>query len=512
MLNNAALVAAILFGGAAQAQAPLSAIDWLATRAEEPTALTAAPRPLIEEPPVSLGALPPQVQVETLGAPSRDAVGLLPPKVTGLPADLWRNSAAAQLEARIEQLDVTHNPPLNSLLINLLLAEAEPPTASGGGDAFLLARVDKLMALGAVDPAAALLDQAGHATPARFAAWFETALLTDTVDPACAALGQAPHLTTDLGVRIYCLARNNDWSTALTLLQTGRALGAIDDRMDGLLVRFLDPEMAEDLPDLPPPAAPTALDFRLYEAVGERLATGTLPRRFAVTDLGGDSGWKAQLDAAERLALSGAVSANTLLGVYSARSPAASGGVWDRVDAVQRLDTALAAGDPPAIASALERAWPQMLERGLIAPLADLYGARLIGLPLTGASRNIAASLALLSEDYERAAAALPSDMPGRALLAAIATGSQPDRRPRNEMYLAVVDGFGPIALPERLRPLLEGGRLGETILRTMSLFETGAQGNPDDLTAALQGMRALGLEDTARRAALHLLLIELPA
>ena len=117
MLNNAALVAAILFGGAAQAQAPLSAIDWLATRAEEPTALTAAPRPLIEEPPVSLGALPPQVQVETLGAPSRDAVGLLPPKVTGLPADLWRNSAAAQLEARIEQLDFTHNPPLNSLLI-----------------------------------------------------------------------------------------------------------------------------------------------------------------------------------------------------------------------------------------------------------------------------------------------------------------------------------------------------------------------------------------------------------
>ncbi len=512
MRNKAICFFTVFVANAAVAQTPLSAIDWLDDRGLSVPGTVEPLRPIIQEPPVSVTALPPTIDEAPLGAPSIAAVGLLPPSVTGLPLSLWRASAAPQLERLFDRLDVASSPPLTSLLYTLLLAEAESPGATRTGPGFLLARAEKLLSLGAVDPASALMDRAGPLDPVLFPTWFEIALLTDDVPRACAALHRAPYLMNDLAARIFCLARDNDWTTAVTLLQTGEALGAVDHRLGGLLTRFLDPEMAEALPDLPPPSSPDALDFRLYEAVGERLSTNGLPRRFAVTDLGGDSGWKAQVSAAERLASGGAISANRLLGIYTNRMPAASGGVWDRVEAVQRLDTAMATGDPGAIASALERIWPLMLERGLIHTVADLYGDRLIGLPLSGRAAQISARLSLLSPQYEDAAAALPVTLPDRRLLTSIATGTRLDRMPNDMMRRAIARGFGPVALPERLRPLVDADRLGEAILRAMLLFETGAQGNPNDLTVALMALRSLGLEDTARRAALHLLLVELPA
>ena len=42
-----------------------------------------------------------------------------------------------------------------------------------------------------------------------------------------------------------------------------------------------------------------------------------------------------------------------------------------------------------------------------------------------------------------------------------------------------------------------------------MALFSSGAAGNGDDLTDALALFRTVGLEDTARRAALQLILLE---
>ncbi len=63
--------------------------------------------------------------------------------------------------------------------------------------------------------------------------------------------------------------------------------------------------------------------------------------------------------------------------------------------------------------------------------------------------------------------------------------------------------------IPARLQILLDNGQLGEAILRTMDLFARGAQGNLGDLSHALAALRAVGLEDTARRATLQLMLLE---
>ena len=75
----------------------------------------------------------------------------------------------------------------------------------------------------------------------------------------------------------------------------------------------------------------------------------SLPLAFTYADLSDNAGWKAQIEAAERLSRAGAIAPNLLLGLYTSQKPAASGGVWDRVAAFQGLDTAVAKGDVRAV-------------------------------------------------------------------------------------------------------------------------------------------------------------------
>lgn len=76
-------------------------------------------------------------------------------------------------------------------------------------------------------------------------------------------------------------------------------------------------------------------------------------------------------------------------------------------------------------------------------------------------------------------------------------------------MRQAIFDGFAnPPTTPPSLQRYLDNGRLGEAILQAIKMFHSGRDGNLDDLTAALQFLRSVGLEDTARRAAIQSLLL----
>lgn len=488
---------------AQQEGAPLSAIDWLELQARVP----APDRPRPTEPPVALTATVPKISVSPLDeAPAPDAVGLLSPAVTGFPQSLWQNSRTSELTRLVAAQRVEGQPAMQGLFYSLLLAEALPPADAGPGAQLLLARLDKLAEMGAVEPAEALAARAGPATPTLFARWFELSLLLgDTTEP-CAMLRARMSLSPDYGPRIFCLARSGDWSAAATVLDTARALDALGQPMADLLMRFLDPEAGEG-PELAPSPKPSALEIQVREAIGAPLPPSALPRRFAILALDGDLGWRAQIEAAERLARFGAISENRLLGIYTDRAPAASGGVWDRVAAVQRLDAALAADDAEAAGAAIADAWPQLAAAGLRVPFARLFGADLAALPLSGRARDIAVEVALLSPDYETLAREIDTGSPRARFLAALAAGtpwrvSAPDARAS-----AIAEGFE-APPPAELAPLIEGGRLGETILRAMRLYASGRAGDLPDLSAALATFRAVGLEDTARRAGLEAVLL----
>ena len=491
---------------------PLSAIDWLSQSVQTPIATPETLTPLRRnEAPVADNATPPQVTVTALDSRSPDVAGLLAPGITGLPRSLWAGSDAQTLATLVRAERVDTLPALQELLITLMLAEADPPAgARPQGDLFL-ARVDKLLDIGALEQAQALLEAADPTTPELFRRWFDVALLTGTEDLACATLRDHPDLAPTIPARVFCLARNGDWQAAALIVNTARALGDISDSEDALLSRFLDPDIYEGDAPLAIPDRVTPLVFRMHEAIGEGLSSVGLPRAFAQADLRPTTGWKAQLEAAERLARNSAIDPNVLFGLYRAHMPAASGGVWDRARAVQTFDAALKAGDADAVAAALPAVWAAMQDARTEVPFARVYAPGIAAMTLPDQTRRLVFHIALLSPDYEAAALAANPLSPADRFLQKLAQGDlagQPGADPNAE---AVAAAFGPTGADDVLTTMARDGKLGEAILRALSLFDQGMAGDPDALTQSLQLLRSVGLEDYARRAALQLLLLERP-
>ena len=497
MAARAAILAAVLAGGAAAAAAQGEG--------------RGGPVPLAPVISTQVAPVPP-VDSAPLGQSSIGAAGLLPPSMTGLPVSLWRGSDAETLARMIAETEPAL-PALAGLMRVLMLAEADPPQGASSADdlGHLAARLDWLIAHGAVDEALAVIEIAGTGTPALFDRWADLTLLLGRVAAPCRTLAARPGLSDAIDLRVFCIARAGDWPRAATVLGTARVLGTLPERQLDLLERYLDPALAEARPSLPPPVRPTPLQFRLYEAIGEPLPTGPLPLPFAVLDLDGHAGWRAEIAAAERLARAGAVPPNQLLGLYTRQAPAASGGVWDRVAAFQALERALA-GDarPDHVGPALIAAWPQFASARLLVPFATLFAADLAGLPLPDRAARLATRAAFLAPEYEALAARLRARDPETAFLAAIARGDAPapETAPDLPHADAVARAFADSAPPDGIAARVAEGRLGEAILEAIALFDHGAAGDPAALTRALSTLRAVGLEDTARRAALQVMVL----
>ena len=486
------------------AEAPLSAIDWLSKSVATPVAPATPP-----EAAVSGNALPSTVAVSVIGGPSLDGVGLLSTQVTGLPRNLWGLGLTTEIATLITAERIETLPALQQLLITVLLAEADPPADAGIGGTLLLSRIDKLLDMGALDQAEALLSATGSTETNLFRRSFDVALLTGSEDAACEKMQSAPNLAPTFPARIFCLARSGDWNAAALALRTGQALGYVTDADDDLLTRFLDPDLFEGEPPPPAPARPTPLVWRMFAAIGEPLPTNNLPVAFAHAELQDTSGWKAQIEAAERLAKAGAIAPNVLLGLYTDRRPAASGGVWDRVDAVQDFEAALAQADPTAIARNLPLVWAQMVAVELEVPFATLYAMPLSKIGLEGDAGKLAFRIGLLSDQYERIASARIAANPEEAFLIALARGQLENAVAPDSLGRAIAPAFSkPEPAPEALL-LLEQQRLGEAVLMAIDNVGRGVQGDLRGVTEGLSLLRHVGLEDVARRTALELMLLE---
>ena len=127
--------------------------------------------------------------------------------------------------------------------------------------------------------------------------------------------------------------------------------------------------------------------------------------------------------------------ANRLLGIFiqTENAPAASGGVWDRVRAVQNFDAAMQAGDTAKIAADLPDTWDLMrVQWAGSCAFAALYGADLARLDLQGAPAIWRVDVALLSPAYETAAQATGLPRQGaRAICRAWRRGLRTPRLPK---------------------------------------------------------------------------------
>ncbi|WP_134679352.1 hypothetical protein [Paracoccus ravus] len=516
----AALIAGLLLAPASGlARPPLSASDWLSGSIREPGTVSAwrpgDPRPPDARPGKGLsdvaksGAVEP-VGVTRLGEGNPDSKGTVSARSAGLPQDLWGESDAATLARLIGGLD-PRLPALRRLTRRILVAQLAPPTLGDGPQGqFFLSRVDKLLDIAATGAAQDLIEAAGPADPERFRRLFDIALLSGDESEACRIMDLTPGVAPSFPARIFCLALGGDWAAAALVFHGADSAGLIDPRMAALLAHYLDDAYSDDSALLDPPERVTPLDLRLHEAIGQPLPLANLPLAFALADLGANGGWKARLDAAERLARAGAIPASQLRQIYLEQRPAASGGVWDRAEAIQELDLALTSGDGAAIGEALPAAFEQMVAAGLGPAFADMFGTQLGRLPLDGKAGQIALWLVLESGSW-RSIGTPPSDAdPFDLWLLDFASGlaaSTPPAAAGAERAQVLLAAFGEAMLPEEARRLIAGKRRGEALLEAISDADAGLDGDLARAARGLRVLRALGQGETARQAAVELML-----
>jgi hypothetical protein len=494
------------------ADGPLSAIDWLSQSVAAPAGGdTGGLAMAINEPPVAGqgSALPDPVLTTSLDAPSPDAVGLIAPAVSGLPADLWGAGLTRDIAMRLTASHAGDLPALRQLFLTILLAEAKAPVDAGGRGELLQVRIDKLLALGALEQAAALIQAAGAGTPDLFRRAFDVALLTGAEDRACVQMAETPDLAPTLPARIFCLARSGDWDTAALTLHTSEALGQVSADQASLLAGFLDPGLFDGAPPPHAPTPVTPLDWKIYEAIGEPLPTESLPIAFSYADLSPRAGWKAQIEAAERLTRAGTIPPNVILGLYTERDPAASGGVWDRVDAFQRFEAALASGDTDRIAQTLPMVWARMQEAELEVPFAVLFGKTLSQVPLEGEAAAIAYQVGLLSPSRDLVVRQHPSADQTDVFLAGLAAGDLTSLVAPNSLGRAIAEAFKTPIPSTEAQSFLDAARPGEALLVAIDNIARGVEGDLRGVTEGLSLLRLQGLEDVARRTALELMLLE---
>lgn len=480
---------------------PLTAIDWLSENIEP-----VAQKPV--EPPVSQTAVTPEVSVAPLGENTRKRLGLLPQSVSGLAPSLWSDTSATALVRLLAPAMRQRLPAGQELLVTLLLAEADDLAIPHQALAWTVARIESLAALGAIDPALAMVRQADPAeTPQFFERWLDLSLLSKSEAAACDALNATPTLSSSFAKRVYCKARMGDFDTASLLFGTAAAVNAFSDTEETLLARFLDPDLFEDDPMPRAPVRPDPLTFRLFEAAGAALPTTSLPTMFAHFDLSTDVGWKAQLEAAERLARIGTLPSNRLLGLYTDRKAAASGGIWDRVRTLQEFDAALSAGDSDAIAEKLPTIWRGMKAADLQTPFSDLFAKPISAFALDDPAQHIAFQMMLLSRGFEGTSLPINATSVDRFLVS-VAAGKPAAEHATTDMSKAVVDGFSDTSPASPSIETLSNGQIGEEMLRVLSKLADAGRSDTAALSQAIADLRALGLEDFARRAALQALIL----
>lgn len=509
----------VLAAGTATAQPPLSASDWLSGSTRDPGTISAwrpsdgRPADLRRKSAESTarsGAVEP-VGVTRLGEGNPDGKGTVSPRAAGLPADLWGASDGATLAALVRASN-PRLPVLRRLERRILAAQLNPPaTAPGAEGELFLARVDKLLDMGATGAAKSLLQAAGPADQERFRRLFDVALLSGDEVEACAIMGRTPGVAPSFPAQIFCLALGGDWAAAALVFHGADAMGLIQPQMAALLAQYLDDGYADRPEDLAPPLVVTPLDLRLHEAVGQPLPSANLPLAFALADLDQNGGWKARLDSAERLARAGAIPASQLRSIYVEQKPAASGGVWDRAAAVQALDAALQARDTAQVAQTLPPAFDAMVAAGLGPALADMAGAQVGALTLDGRAGQIALWLALAAGQWQ-VVAKPPADSAALDLwLLDFASGladATPPAGDGSDRAGLLLGGFRQSTpLPQRAAEQIGANRRGEAMLAAIADTDAGLDGDLPRAAQGLRVLRALGQGEIARQALVELVL-----
>ena len=305
----AALLAAALFAASAAAQEPPAA---------------GAPLSLIPGAPAPAPA--DGVIVDEIGPAQGDSAGALGPGDGGFGADLWRGSDGARLMRLMARAAAAaRSPAVREPLRRALASAAAPPPGSWERGAFLAARLDALLRLGAFEDAERTAEAAGE--PGALRPLVEAAFWRGDLAAACAATRAAARERGEPAWRralVLCQAAAGETETAaLTLALLQDEAEEADLPRLRLAARLLGQIDSADaiFDDGPGFAASVAAGL----LAGAETARGLGPAAARAAALRPELDMDTRLAAAERAAALGALAPRRLAEIYGEAAPEAGG-------------------------------------------------------------------------------------------------------------------------------------------------------------------------------------------
>lgn len=402
-------------------------------RPAAPSEPSLAPRPELS-PPDPAG----EFVVEGLAAPELDAIGLSGPAEGGFDRPLWRETDPDLVMELLTDLPVlTLVPPLRHLTRRLLVT-GSPAGASEPGR-MLATRIERLVAMGDLDAAKALVDHlpppATDSQLARRAA--EVALLLGDDQTACRlADSLAPTSGAEFWAKaaVFCRLAEDDGSGARLGLDLMREAGqTTDDAFFELATAIAD--RAE-----PPPmqalAEPSAIHVALLSLaqspLPERALAEAAPPVLAAVAREPALAGARPLPALEQAFLVGATSADRVAASYTEAGPAAPSALpspdsdWDAQTRATAFAAVLKEADPVGRGELLDATWRASsgAERFLI---AEVLAEPIVELPVERQLAGVAPSMA-------RALLAVERSVPAVSWLSLLTAEPGQDARSRSDV------------------------------------------------------------------------------
>ena len=410
--------------------------------------------------------------VEGLAAPELDAIGLSGPTEGGFDRPLWQDADHDLVMQLLTDLPVvTLVPPLRDLTRRLLVTGS--PAGGGETGRVLATRIERLVAMGDLDAAKALVDHlpppATDSQLARRAA--EVALLLGDDQTACRladSLGPASGAEFWAKTAIFCRLVQDDGSGAQLGLDLMREAGqTTDDAFFELATALAD---RSEPPPLDTLAEPSAIHVALLSLarwpLPERALADAAPPVLAAVARAPALAGDRPLPALEQAFLVGATSADRVTASYAEAAPAAADALpspesdWDAQTRARAFNATLKEADPVVRGELLDAAWRASsgAERFLI---ADVLAEPFVELPVEPQLTEMAPSMA-------RALLAVDRPVPAVSWLSLLTAQSGQDARSRPAVaglvpLFALAGVGGSDAVPRLDAAALDAWRLAAT-------------------------------------------------
>ena len=151
-----------------------------------------------------------------------------------------------------------------------------------------------------------------------------------------------------------------------------------------------------------------------------------------------------------------------------------------------------------------KKAWRVFKKTDQLTVFAKMFGLRVFDKNLSVDSKEIAANLLLLTNNF----GLTKSYWNSSDIRFGLTTGDFSQVKASNEIEKIILKVFTEPSMPFLVEQKLNQGKLGEVILNALMQFEKGIDGNLKDFSESLSTLNLIGLDTTSRRAALTHLIV----